>query len=371
MNKLVRSVMYIVLLITIPGALFFLLPTHLEYQVIERYTFSSDQDGNQFSVAVLLPLSGAYQEINNVQIAWPGEVLRRQYDEVELVILDQPPGGSALLEAEISYEASLAQGNMRWNANVEESHLLPQKNIESDAPELLKAAETICSGQKVDQAYPVYSFTAGYLSWPTGTQTGGEQSALAAYNSRIGVCGEFANLMTALNRACGIPAKSISGLSMPMFSPPMMTTARVWNHPGGAHAWVEVYTDGKWAIADPSWASQMPFNRLWFGRSLGQYLSYGEVGEQERIYDEIIAWGEERGTIIGAMSAPNKFVAVSSDENAAVTPSVQVKKVKDHRWILAVSSFLLLTIAANRIESRAEKLKQKGKRMSTPDTAQP
>ena len=187
---------------------------------------------------------------------------------------------------------------------------------------------------------------------------GSEPSALAAYNSKVGVCGEFANLMTALNRACGIPTKSISGLSMPMFSPPMMTTTKVWDHPGAAHAWVEVYTDGKWVIADPSWASQMPFNRIWFGRSLGQYLSYGEVGEHERIYNEIITWGEEQGTIIGAMSAPNKFVAVSSDDNAAVTPSVQVRKAKDNRWILAASSFILLTIVANRIESRAEKLKQ-------------
>jgi hypothetical protein len=194
------------------------------------------------------------------------------------------------------------------------------------------------------------------LSWPEETRIGDDQSALTAYESQIGVCGEFANLMTALNRACNNPARSISGLSMPMFMPPMTKKESTWMHPGGAHAWVEVHDEDKWTIADPSWASNMPFVRLWFGRSQGQYLSYGETGVHEQIFAELMAWGAENGEIIGAMSAPVKFVALSENqENTTVTPLVSVKKVKDVRWITAVSLYSVIIMAFIVVEKRISK----------------
>lgn len=348
MKKVYRVLIYIILFSTIPIGVFFLLPTWVKYHVVENYIFSRNENGNM--LAIMLPGSGAYQRIENVQIEWDGEIIYQQYESVDIVTFGRGSNSGDLSEVKVSYDVFLLQDKVSWDAAIEERYLLPQKNIESDAPELINVAEKICTDKKNDTAYPIYVFTAGYLSWPEGTRLGEDPSALTAYKSRVGVCGEFANLMTALNRACDIPIKSISGLSMPMFYPPMVTIETTWNHPGGAHAWTEVYTGDRWTIADPSWASGMPFDRIWFGRSSGQYLSYGEVGEHEKIYNEMVEWGEKQGVIIGGMSAPLKFVAISNDKDVTIAPTVSVKKIEDNRWVLAVVSYVLLAIVSNSIE---------------------
>ncbi len=147
-------------------------------------------------------------------------------------------------------------------------HLQPQPEIESDHPVLQKQADEVALGQSRKDAYSIYSFTSDYLSWPVGTRIGGNQSALTAYTTCEGGCGEFANLMTALCRASQIPAQAITGLALPAY-PPFWSSTSTWGHPGGAHAWVEVYSDGYWELADPSWASSLPglFKPLWFGRN--------------------------------------------------------------------------------------------------------
>lgn len=350
-NRLLRMLSYVILIIVIPIGGFFLYPTWVKYQVVETYAFSPKQAGDEVWLAIMRPKNNAYQRLENISITWSGQVFEQQYAEVETIFFENVSANPEAFEAQLSYDVALLQGHPVWQAALDEKYTLPQKYIESDAPALVDAARNICAAQNADATLQIFAFTADYLSWPQGTRIGDEQSALEAYNTKIGVCGEFANLMTALARACGIPARSISGLSMPMFWPPFFTSAATWNHPGGAHAWVEIQTNEGWTIADPSWASGMPFSRFWFGRSSGQYLSFGEVGEYERIYEEILAWGQKRGTIIGAMSAPLKFVAISNNADVTIVPSATVKKIRDDRWLFSVGSYILLLIAANRIEN--------------------
>jgi hypothetical protein len=345
-----RIVSYVFFITVIPIGGFFLYPTWVKYQVVETYTFSPKQAGDEVWLTIMRPKNNAYQRLENINIQWSGQVFDQQHTEVETIFFEHVSANPEAFEAQIIYDIALLQGHPAWQAPLEEKYTLPQKFIESDAPALVDAAQNICTAQNAEAAFQAFSFAANHLSWPQRTRLGDEQSALEAYNTKIGVCGEFANLMTALARACDIPARSISGLSMPMFLPPFFTSAATWNHPGGAHAWVEIYTGERWTIADPSWASEMPFSRFWFGRSSGQYLSYGEVGEQERIYEAILEWGKKRGTIIGAMSAPLKFVAISNNADVTVVPSATVKKTRDDRWLFAVGSYLILAIASNKIE---------------------
>ncbi len=356
-SLILRIVSYVLFITLIPMGGFFLYPTWVKYQVVETYTFSPKQAGDEVGLAIMLPKNNAYQRVKNINIQWSGQVFDQQHAEVETIFLNHVSTNPEPFEAQLTYDIALLQGNPAWQAAPEDKDTLPQKFIESDAPALVDAAQTLCAAQNAEAAFQTFSFAANHLSWPQGNRLGDEQSALKAYNTQIGVCGEFANLMTALARACDMPARAISGLSMPMFLPPFFTNAATWNHPGGAHAWVEIYTGERWTIADPSWASEMPFSRFWFGRSSGQYLSYGEVGEQERIYEEILAWGKKRGTIIGAMSAPLKFVAISNNIEVTLTPSATVKKIRDDRWLFAVGSYLLLAFAANKIEKRFRMIK--------------
>ena len=354
MKRMLRVVIFMALITLVPIGTFFLLPAKVQYQVTEKYTFSTEQTGQKIKLAVMLPKDNAYQDIENIEIKWDGDIERENYEEVQVVRLESEI--DEYKEAILEYDVVLMQGKISWEANVRDQDTLPQKDIETNAALLVTQAEEICGDQYENVAYETFKFTAGYLSWPEGTRIGDSQSALTAYESQIGVCGDFANLMTALNRACNNPTRSISGLSMPMFMPPMLTQESTWMHPGGAHAWVEVYDLDHWTIADPSWATNAPFDRLWFGRSQGQYLSYGETGLHEQIYAEMLAWGAENGKIIGAMSASVKFVASSeAQDNTTITPIVSVKKVSDARWIIAVGLYVVIIIAFSVVEKRIRK----------------
>ena len=338
--------MYSAFLTIIPAVVFFIFPAEVQYHVTEKYMFSADQMGKKVQLAVMLPKDNAYQDVDNLEIRWGGDFSKSDFEEVKVIKLS---GHSDHGEAILEYDVNLFQGRIDWEAKTKAQDILPQKGIESNEPVLINQAKELSADPLEEVAHKTYKFTASYLSWAKGTRIGEEQSALIAYENRIGVCGDFANLMTALNRSIDNPARSISGLSMPTYLPPKMTTERIWMHPGGAHAWVEVYDQDHWTITDPSWAARMPFDGLWFGRSSGQYLSYGETGAHEQIFEEMLQWGEENGDLIGAMSAPLKFVSSSEDKNhVSITPVVSVKKVRDARWVFAVSSFLVI-LAASRI----------------------
>lgn len=353
MKRAIRALIYTAVFFLATSGIFYFFPAEVKYHVTEKYTFTGNQVGEEFFLAVMLPKNNAYQSLESLKITWPGDVSREDHDAVEVIKLK---GESQSPEAVLAYDLTLHQGKIHWQASSVEQDLLPQNNIESDHPVLVHKAKVLCQEQKDDTARLSFQFASSYLSWPEDSRIGREPSALAAYQNQTGVCGEFANLMTALNRACGNPARSISGLSMPMYLPPMMTEEQTWLHPGGAHAWVEVYDHDHWILADPSWASNMPFDQLWFGRSMGQYLSYGETGSQEQIFDEILTWGEENGDLIGAMSAPVKFVAAYEGEaTPSITPVVRVKKVRDPRYGLALLAAGTVITASAAIERQIRK----------------
>lgn len=353
MKRTIRAVIYAVTISLGALGIFYFIPAEVDYHVTETFTFTENQAGEEIFLAVMLPKNNAYQSVDGLKITWPGDISREDHGAVEVIKLKSASQDAA---AVLAYDLTLHQGKIRWQARAAEQDLLPQTNIESDHPVLAQEAKELCPEQTGKTAYLTYQFTSAYLSWPKDSRIGEEPSALAAYQNQTGVCGEFANLMTALNRACGNPARSISGLSMPMYLPPMMTKVQTWLHPGGAHAWVEVYHNEHWILADPSWASNLPFDRLWFGRSMGQYLSYGETGTQEQAFEEMLTWGEENGELLGAMSAPVKFVAAYEGKaSPSVTPVVRVKKIWDPRYAAALLTAGTALTASTVIERRIEK----------------
>jgi hypothetical protein len=352
MNKIVRILIYVVLLIVGPGGLFLLAPASVHYQIAERYAFSSARPGAPIRLAVMLPQSGPYQTVENIAVDWAGEETRASHDAVDVLMLEGAADGDGVAEAVLTYDVALESGRLQWEAPVQAEDLEPAEEIEADAPVLVAEAEEIAVEQLRESAYQIYAFTAQRLSWPTGSQEGEDQSALTAHQTGIGVCGDFANLMTALCRAADIPARAISGLSFPLLMPPFTARTSTWLHPAGSHAWVEVYTGEAWELADPSLASRMPFDRFWFGRSSGQYLSYGESVEQDWIYAEMMAWAEEDGEIVGAMSAPLRFVASVEGAEATLTPTTRVKKVGDVRWLGTAGLYVAILVGAVLLETR-------------------
>ena len=72
-----------------------------------------------------------------------------------------------------------------------------------------------------------------YAPGSTNVQTSAQQ----AFEQKAGVCQDYAHLLIALIRACNIPVRYVSGLTV---------------GEGATHAWVEAHLDGKWIGLDPT-----------------------------------------------------------------------------------------------------------------------
>ena len=81
-----------------------------------------------------------------------------------------------------------------------------------------------------------------YLPGATGVRT----TAAEAWQSRSGVCQDFAHITIALLRQAGIPARYVSGYLHPKVDPEIGATVV-----GESHAWIEAWV-GDWLAVDPT-----------------------------------------------------------------------------------------------------------------------
>jgi transglutaminase-like putative cysteine protease len=89
------------------------------------------------------------------------------------------------------------------------------------------------------------SWIVGEMRYARGSTTVGT-TASEALRQRRGVCQDFAHLYLAFLRALRIPARYVSGYSLPQDDTPVGATVA-----GESHAWVEVWL-GEWVPLDPT-----------------------------------------------------------------------------------------------------------------------
>ncbi len=332
-----------------------LLPATVNYKVTETYQFNT-QTETDISLMVLLPKDGPYQSVSRQVIDWPGSIEERESNSMEVLTFlgTVQPG---VHEVSITYTAQLRQGLAKWDAEIDPITLQPQPRIESDHPEIIEAAFKLGEGTSREDAYDIFKYASQYiLSYPEDMMNR-RPTALTALQTKEGVCDDYAHLMVGLLRARGIPSRVVWGLSFGnlLSLPYGPAQAQAWNHVGGSHAWVEVFTGDKWEMAEPTWAGGSFVPWLYFGRSLGSHLSYGDAEEHDIIYQEIFEEAKQGGKIIGAMSAPLKFVAATNTDDVVFTPMCTVKKGWDGRWLNGILIFLLALVPSRFLIRHIEK----------------
>jgi len=317
----------------------------LHYDITETYTFTGEDSGS-VHLTVMLPTSGHYQEVLEPVIEWPGTWDIRLNGRLNVLRLEMDLDAGQTAEAVISYGVNLWQGQASWVGEpVTSTDLSPTDLVQSDHPEIVSRAESLqVSGDEARTVEQIFDFTIQHLAWPVEDRINADLSALQALQTGVGGCAEHANLMAALCRAVGIPARTISGLAMPETIPfiPMSAT---WNHPAGAHAWVEVFVDDVWLIADPSWSGQF-YQRDILGWTDGRHLAYDTVPHESDVYLSLVEEAESEGTWIAAMSAPLRFVAWSDlpNESMAFTPQVTLRKTWDARLLMMFAVIIILVV---------------------------
>jgi hypothetical protein len=52
---------------------FLLLPAHLHYHIEEKYKFSVQEGDAAVHLGLIIPQTGSYQEVKNINLTWDGE----------------------------------------------------------------------------------------------------------------------------------------------------------------------------------------------------------------------------------------------------------------------------------------------------------
>ncbi len=347
-QKKPRWVLYaIVSLLTLLFSVFgyFWFPGDVYYEITETYTFEGDEPGD-INLILLLPTSGANQEVLEPDITWPGEWEQRHEGRLEILTFNAQYLPGETVEAAVRYRVHLWQGSAdRGLTPVTDADLLPSENIQSDHPDIITQANDLIEPDDERRTVRnIFVFTINHLERPNETQADTDSSALAAYQSGIGGSEAQTHLMTALSRAAGIPAHTVNGLAMPE-SFPFVPVMKTWDHPASSHTWAEVLVEGVWIMADPSLSGAFYKHDL-LGWTDARHLVYDESEQFSTIYGQILAEAEKEGSWVAAMPDPMKFVAWSDldDEGMTFTPQVTLRKVWDARWMMVFSGVVILVL---------------------------
>lgn len=114
-------------------------------------------------------------------------------------------------------------------------YLMPSRYCPSDRFEAFVATE-FAGLEGGAQVIAVRDWVRGHLSYVPGTSTSAT-TAIDTYVDRQGVCRDYAHLVIALVRACGIPARMAS-----VYAPDVV--------PPDFHAVAEVFLGGAWHLID-------------------------------------------------------------------------------------------------------------------------
>ncbi len=139
---------------------------------------------------------------------------------------------------ELTYDLSVCQGDLP------DKFTQPELHIESDNPQIVALANKLSQGKKTacQQVRAFYDYIGDNLVYTYNGANWGAQAALGPMGSD---CTEYTDLLVALSRARGIPARYFDGL---LYLDPNKT-ADVRTE----HAWPDVYMPGiGWVAMDPT-----------------------------------------------------------------------------------------------------------------------
>ncbi|MCJ7661103.1 MAG: transglutaminase domain-containing protein [Anaerolineales bacterium] len=223
----------------------------IEYEIVERLTVVNEGPGvpsKQNLWMALIRDVYPYQEVISIEIT-PGDYqinvdeYGNQYAEFDLS--DMPAGTSIQIELkylvmvnELVYDLSKCEGEML------EAFTHPELHIESNNVQITSLAEELADDRDTacEQVRAFYDFIGDNLVY---SYNGGDWGAQAALGEMGADCTEYADLMIALNRASGIPARYFEGLYFAgeQVNPEVRTE----------HAWLDVYLPGTgWTAMDPT-----------------------------------------------------------------------------------------------------------------------
>jgi transglutaminase-like putative cysteine protease len=209
-----------------------------------------------------------YQQVKSMQVT-PStytplvDELGNQYGEFDFS--GQPAGSTQIVDIEyrvdvneLAYDLSDCQGELP------KMDVQPELHIESDNPQIMALANDLSKGKNTvcKQVRAFYNYIGDNLVYTFNGANWGAQAALGPMGAD---CTEYADLLVALSRAKGIPARYFEGLLY------------LENGPNGIakteHAWADVYLPSVgWAAMDPTLGRLRPNRDTYFAHSTPDHI---------------------------------------------------------------------------------------------------
>jgi len=192
------------------------------------------------SFACYLPASLAPgQVLRDVQASMPHRVRSDAagHQVLELSFERFPALGQKVVSLSVTVESAPCARKETLASRADWLH--PERFIESDAEQIRVLAASLRREDATATARAIYDWVknnlvyAGYVARDLG--------ALHALQERLGDCTEYADLVVALARASGIPARMMGGYVVDRDSAP---------RPQEYHNWAELHLDGAWRLVD-------------------------------------------------------------------------------------------------------------------------
>ena len=242
------------------------------YDAVETITIQNNGPGTvtqiDLKVAMLRTIP-PYQEVLRTQVEpLDYQTISDEHGNVyaSFFFTNLNPGDSVEVKAsyqikvnEVSYEVNSCQGVLPSEYTTAETY------IESDTAEILRTASSVTQQQtdRCVQARDYYNYVIRNMRYTQYNPN--DTGALAALRSLRGDCTEFSDLLIALSRAGGIPARMIDGLTC--------CTENGYNEGQNKHNWVEMYLPGTgWVPMDPTWGRVPGKTERYFGAMSADHI---------------------------------------------------------------------------------------------------
>ncbi|MBN1931013.1 MAG: transglutaminase domain-containing protein [Desulfobacterales bacterium] len=149
-----------------------------------------------------------------------------------------PPYGSKIIT--ITADLKLSNKSNKIKTGDPKSFLKPEKYIEINHPDIIKAAEKLKTADTLEIVRKTFEWVSRNMVY--SGYSGKSRGALYALKHKKGDCTEYMYLFAALCRANNIPARCVGGYICPGNS---------ILKPSGFHNWAEIFHDGVWKNVDP------------------------------------------------------------------------------------------------------------------------
>ena len=194
-----------------------------------------------------LPLNSPTQQLRALRLSMPHKIITDDWGHRVLALhLD----GLSPYERRMGrLQIALGASTQRQEEQIKpEDWLAPERFIESDDDGIVALAARLRRDDDLETARAIHDWVrdslhyAGYLADDLG--------AAHALRSLRGDCTEYASLVVALCRACGIPARMMGGY--------VQTAASIAPRPADYHNWAEVHLQGRWQLLDAQRGQYLP-----------------------------------------------------------------------------------------------------------------